>query len=276
MHIDLLTLFPQMAEALLADGVVARGLNRGLFSVAVHDWRAFGVGPHRATDDTPYGGGHGMILRPEPLTAAVEAILERPVYRSPGMSTSVDLPPIILLTPQGRRFDQSVAAELVQQERILLIAGRYEGFDERIRRYLATDELSIGDFVLAGGELAALVIIDALARLIPGVLGASQSAAEDSFGASLLEHPQYTRPATFRGRSVPPELLSGHHAQVRAWQRTAALRRTWERRPDLLANAQLSPQEKALVARWQAELAAEGAEAASFDGTGHDKGRHDI
>ncbi len=253
MHIDLLTLFPQMASALLADGVVARGLRRGLFSVAVHDWRTFGVGPHDATDDMPYGGSHGMILRPEPLTDAVESILERPVYRSSGLVPAADLPPIILLTPQGRCFDQSVAAELVQHERLLLIAGRYEGFDERIRRYLATDEISLGDFVLSGGELAALVIIDALARLVPDVLGAAQSAAEDSFADGLLEYPQYTRPARFRGRSVPDELLSGHHARIRSWHRLAALRRTWERRPDMLAGVDLSPEENALLERWREE-----------------------
>lgn len=255
MHIDIITLFPGMFVGPFDESIIRRAQEMGALSITVHDLRAFGLGRHRQVDDVPYGGAAGMLLRPEPIVAAVESILDRPVFRGadgPPVDVST-LPPIVLLTPQGRPLTQNVVKELAAHPRLVLICGRYEGVDERVRRYLATDEISIGDYVLSGGELAAMVIVDAVARALPGVLGYERGAEEDSFASGLLEGPQYTRPPEFRGRAVPEVLLSGHHARIARWRRKEALRRTLERRPDLLASADLSEEDRALLAELQAE-----------------------
>lgn len=229
MHFDILTLFPGLFTGFFEHSIVKRALASGLMTYAVHNIRDYAAGRHQTTDDTPYGGGGGMIMKPEPIFAAVEAVLAG--------SASV---PIILLTPKGRSFSQSVARELSRHNRLLLICGRYEGVDERVSRYLATDEISIGDYVLAGGEVPAMVIVEAVTRLIPGALGDPSAPFEESHAEGLLEYPHYTRPAVFRGHAVPDVLLSGHHAEIVRWRRQQALRQTWERRPDLLPQAQLT------------------------------------
>jgi tRNA (guanine37-N1)-methyltransferase len=239
MRFDVLTLFPAILNGPLQESILKRAIDSGRLVVAVHNIRDYATDKHHVTDDVPYGGGGGMIMKPEPIFAAVEASLA-------GVSSR---PPIILMTPQGRRFTQAVARELAQHERIVLICGRYEGVDERVRELLATDEISIGDYVLTGGELPALVVMDAVARLLPGVLGDPGATLDDSHSGGLLEYPHYTRPPNFRGHAVPEVLLSGHHAQVERWRREASLRRTWERRPDLLADAKLSEADREFLAR---------------------------
>ncbi len=235
MHIDIITLFPNMFRGPFEESIIRRAQEMGALSIAIHNLRAFGLGKHRQVDDVPYGGAAGMLLRPEPIVAAVESILDQPVFRGEGAKVEVStLPPIILLTPQGRPLTQSVVKELAHHSRLILICGRYEGVDERVREFLVTDEISIGDYVLSGGELAAMVVVDAIARVLPGVLGYERGAEEDSFASGLLEGPQYTRPPEFRGRKVPDVLLSGHHARIAAWRREQSLKRTRERRPDLL------------------------------------------
>ncbi len=226
MRFHVLTLFPEMFEGALSYGILSRAMDRELLSVGLHNIRDYTHDRHSTVDDYPYSGGPGMVMKPEPLFEAVEAVTE-----SKSISRTS---PVILLTPQGRVFDQGVAEELAEQDDILLICGRYEGFDERVRQHLATDELSIGDYVLAGGEVAAMVVIEAVSRLVPGVVGSPESPANDSFTTGLLQHPLYTRPARFRDMEVPEVLLSGHHAEAARWQRREALRRTYERRPDLL------------------------------------------
>jgi len=221
-----LTLFPEMFEGILNYGILSRAVDRDLLSVGLHNIRDFAHDRHSTVDDYPYSGGPGMVMKPEPLFEAVETVIE-----SNRIGCTA---PVILLTPQGRVFTQEVAEELAEQDDILLICGRYEGFDERARQFLATDELSIGDYVLAGGEIAAMVVVEAVSRLVPGVVGSPESPANDSFTTRLLQHPLYTRPARFRDMVVPEVLLSGHHAEVARWQRREALRRTFERRPDLL------------------------------------------
>lgn len=206
-------------------------------STSVVDFREFSTDKHRTVDDTPYGGGSGMVLKPEPLFRAVEHLLQDEPER----------PPIILMTPQGERFTQKKAEALAEHRRLILICGHYEGYDERIRQHLATDEISIGDFVLTGGELPAMVVMDSVIRLLPGVLGNESSAKDDSFSTGLLEYPQYTRPAEFRGWKVPEVLLSGHHQNIERWRRQEALRRTWERRPDLLRTARLTEEDRAFL-----------------------------
>ncbi len=226
MRFHVLTLFPEMFEGALGYGILSRAMGRGLLSVGLHNIRDFTHDRHSTVDDYPYSGGPGMVMKPEPLFEAVEAVVE---------SNSIDKSaPIILLTPQGRVFEQPIAEELAQQDDVLLICGRYEGFDERVRQHLATDELSIGDYVLSGGEVAAMVVIEAVSRLVPGVVGSPESPANDSFTTGLLQHPLYTRPARFRDMDVPDVLLSGNHGEVAQWQRRESLRRTFERRPDLL------------------------------------------
>ena len=206
---------------------MARALRRGLVSIGLHDIRAFTHDRHSTVDDYPYSGGPGMVMKPEPLFEAVESVRQ---------AENVDeSAPVILMTPQGRVFNQAIAEELAARDELMLICGRYEGFDERVRRHLATDELSIGDYVLTGGELAAMVVIEAVSRLVPGVVGSPESPANDSFTTGLLQHPLYTRPASFRDMDVPEVLLSGNHAEVARWQRRESLRRTLARRPDLLA-----------------------------------------
>jgi tRNA (guanine37-N1)-methyltransferase len=244
MHFDVLTLFPGMFDSLLSESILKRSLERGLLSVALHDIRDYATDKHHVTDDTPYGGGGGMVMKPEPIFAAVESILE-----------DGETPPIVLLTPQGRLFDHSVARSLSRDRHIVLICGRYEGVDERVRQHLATDELSVGDYVLSGGELAAMVILDAVARLLPGALGDPGASCDDSHARGLLEGPQYTRPALFRDWQVPEVLLSGNHAAVARWRREQALRRTFQRRPDLLESAQLTTQDRAFLARLREDAA---------------------
>jgi tRNA (guanine37-N1)-methyltransferase len=238
---DILTLFPEMFTGVFEASIIGRAREMGRVETILHNIRDYAPGKHRVTDDTPYGGGGGMVLKPEPIFNAVEAILGveiPPAGYAPLQQAGY--PPVILLTPQGHRFEQPLARELTTHERLLLICGRYEGVDERVRQYLATDEISIGDYVLSGGEIAAMVLVDALTRLAPGVLGDPTATARDSHAAGLLEHPHYTRPAEYRGYLVPDLLLSGHHAQIEQWQRQQSLARTLARRPDLLAKATLS------------------------------------
>ena len=237
MKFDIVTIFPKMIDAGLAEGVVSRGIGRGLLDVRVHDLREHTTDRHRTVDDMPYGGGPGMVMKPEPLVRAVERIRE-----TRGAPDAV-----VLMTPQGRVFRQAEAVRLSALGHVVLLCGRYEGMDERVRELVATEELSIGDYVLSGGELPALVIVDAVSRLVPGVIGDEQSVEEDSFARGLLDYPHYTRPAEFAGRRVPDVLLSGHHGDVRRWRRKAALARTLERRPDLLAAAALDATDRALL-----------------------------
>jgi tRNA (guanine37-N1)-methyltransferase len=232
-RIDIVTLFPAMLEAPLAESIVGRARGRGLVDIRVHDLREHAAGRHRVTDEPPFGGGGGMILKPEPLAAAVDTL------RTEGGEARV-----ILLGPAGRRFDQDVARELARRPHLILLCGRYEGVDERVGETVADEELSIGDYVLTGGEPAALVVTDAVTRLLPGALGDEEAAARDSFARGLLEHPQYTRPEIFRGVSVPEVLRSGDHGRIARWRRLMSLWRTWERRPDLLETADLTPEEQ--------------------------------
>ena len=237
MKFDIVTIFPKMVGAGLAEGVVSRGIERGLLDIRIHDLRDHTTDRHRSVDDVPYGGGPGMVMKPEPLARAVERI--RTERGSPDA--------VVLLSPQGRRFTQAEAERLSRLRHVALLCGRYEGMDERVRTLVATEELSIGDYVLSGGELAALVVIDAVGRLIPGVVGDEQSVQEDSFSRGLLDYPHYTRPSEFEGLKVPDVLLSGHHAEVLRWRRKAALTRTLERRPELLDVAALDDEERALL-----------------------------
>lgn len=255
MRIDIVTLFPAMVEPVVAQSILGRARARGLVDIQAVDLRDYAGGRHRVTDDAPFGGGGGMVLKPEPLFAAVEA------RRTPGAR-------VVLTDPRGRRFTQAVAAELARQTHLILLAGRYEGVDERVREGLADDAISIGDYVLTGGELPALVIADAVARLIPGVLGGEGAAERESFASGLLEPPQYTRPEEFRGARVPPILLSGDHARIEHWRRTQALWQTWKARPELLAEAALTADERRLVEGFErGEMPAQGKE---DDGHGRD------
>lgn len=233
MQIDILTLFPTMFDGPLTESILKRAQERELLTIRRHDIRDYTRDKHRSVDDTPYGGGGGMVMAAEPLVNAIEDVL--------GEDTTT---PVILLTPQGRVFTQTVATELAQHERLILVCGRYEGVDERVRQSVITDEISIGDYVLTGGELGAMIIVDAVARLIPGVLGARWGAEEDSHAMGLLEYPHYTRPPVFRDMPVPDVLLSGNHGAVDAWRRYEAIRRTWQRRPDLLLSADLTDDER--------------------------------
>jgi tRNA (guanine37-N1)-methyltransferase len=240
MKIDVLTLFPQMFEAPFSFGIFKRAIDNGLVSLNIHNIRDYTHDKHHTADDSPYGGGAGMVLKPGPIFEAVEDI-------KAGIG---DEPlDVILLTPQGRLLNQQVAQELSQKRHLAFICGHYEGEDERVREHLATDEISIGDYVLTGGELPAMVVIDALLRLIPGVLGSEESALEDSHASGLLEYPQYTRPEDFRGWAVPEVLLSGDHARIARWRREQIIRRTLERRPELLNKANLGLEDKKLVER---------------------------
>jgi len=233
MRFDVFTLLPDVFPPYLESSILQRARQRGLIEVQVHNIRDWTHDRHHVTDDEPYAGGGGMVMKVEPVFEAVESVL--------GYD---DCCPVILLTPQGRVFTQKVAAELSAHPRLALICGRYEGVDERIRQHLATDEISIGDYVLTGGELPAMILIDAVARLIPGVLGDPDGAADDSHASGLLEYPHYTRPPEFRGWRVPEILLSGDHAKIAKWRREQSLLRTLERRPDLLEMADLSEKER--------------------------------
>lgn len=230
MRFDVFTILPDVMQAYLKASMLGRAQAAGLLDVRLHNLRQYTHDKHHTTDDTPYGGGGGMVMKPEPIFGAVEAVL----------GDDLGQVPVILLTPQGDVLDQKMARGLAACERVALICGRYEGVDERVRRHLATAEVSIGDYVVTGGELPALIVIDAVTRMLPGALGAVDGAEDDSHAQGLLEYPQYTRPAVFRDWAVPEVLVSGDHARVDAWRRAQSLRRTLERRPDLLDQAPLS------------------------------------
>jgi len=238
MKIEVVTLFPGIFAGPLQESILAKAQARGVVEIRVVNLRDFAEGRHRVTDDYPFGGGGGMILKPEPIWAAVEAL-------------RTEATRVILLDPQGRRFSQTVARELAKAEHLVLVCGRYEGVDARVRERLVDDELSIGDYVLTGGELPALVVIDAVTRLCPGALGDGAAPLEDSFATGLLEAPHYTRPEEFRGHRVPEVLLSGDHGRIARWRRIQSLWRTWQRRPDLLETADLTPEEQKLLERFR-------------------------
>ncbi len=276
MRFDVLTLFPEMFPGPLGTSILKRAMQAGHLGVRLHNFRDYTHDRHHTVDDYPYGGGAGMVLKVAPLFEAVAAVralpsgppglrlhtpdapetvfVDGPSSNDPPLEASIEADPpvpVVLMSPQGRPFSQAIAAELAAQPRLILLCGHYEGVDERIREHLVTDQISIGDYVLTGGELAAMVVIDAVARLVPGVL-AEGSAGEESHTSGLLEYPQYTRPAEYQGWRVPDMLLSGHHAQVAAWRRREALRRTLQQRPDLLARAPLTTQDHKWLAEWQA------------------------
>ena len=238
MQFEVFTLLPEVFPPYLESSILKRASERNLIHVRVHNIRDYTHDKHHMTDDTPYGGGGGMVMKPEPIFEAIEAVLELNTGQTP--PEPVSNIPIILLTPQGRVFDQRIAQELSQYPRIALLCGRYEGIDERIREHLVTDEISIGDFVLTGGELPALILIDAIARLLPDVLGDPTGAQDDSHAMGLLEYPHYTRPPEFRGWRAPDILLSGDHAKIEKWRREQALLRTFKKRPDMLEKAELT------------------------------------
>jgi tRNA (guanine37-N1)-methyltransferase len=236
MRLDILTLFPEMFAGPFSQSIVKRAQEKGIVTLFIHNFRDYGCNKHKTVDDYPYGGGPGMVLKPEPLFEAVEALK--------GEGERQEVPTsVILLSPQGRLFNQDIAQELSQKEHLVLVCGHYEGVDERVREHLVSDEISIGDYVLSGGELAAMVLVDAVIRLLPDVLGSAESVADESHISGLLEYPQYTRPAVYRGWPVPEVLLSGNHGAIARWRRREALRRTWERRPELLREAVLSEED---------------------------------
>ena len=238
MKIDVVTLFPGIFAGPLQESILAKAQARGVVEIRVVNLRDFAEGRHRVTDDYPFGGGGGMILKPEPIWATVEAL-------------RTEVTRVILLDPQGRRFSQAVARELAKAAHLILVCGRYEGVDGRVGEHLVDDELSIGDYVLTGGELPALVVIDAVTRLCPGALGDEAAPREDSFATGFLEAPHYTRPEEFRGHRVPEVLLSGDHGRIARWRRLQSLWRTWQRRPDLLETADLTPEEQKLIERFR-------------------------
>ncbi|WP_243840616.1 tRNA (guanosine(37)-N1)-methyltransferase TrmD [Paenisporosarcina antarctica] len=241
-NIHVLSLFPEMFNGVFGSSILKKAQEKQAVSLSVTDFRAYSGNKHHQVDDYPYGGGAGMLLKAEPLFRAVEAL-----------TTTSTKPRIILMCPQGERFTQAKAEELAQEEELIFLCGHYEGYDERVREHLVTDEISIGDFVLTGGELGAMTVIDSVVRLLPGVLGNGESPVQDSFSTGLLEHPQYTRPAEFRGMKVPSVLLSGNHAHIDQWRRQQSLYRTWSRRPELLLNTELTPTEQKLIAQWEKE-----------------------
>jgi tRNA (guanine37-N1)-methyltransferase len=248
MKFEIFTLLPEIFPPYLESSILQRARQRGLIDVHVHNIRDYTHDRHHTTDDTPYGGGGGMVMKPEPVFEAVESVLG--FTSNPTQPTPV---PVILLTPQGRVFTQRVAEELSGHERIAVLCGRYEGVDERIREHLVTDEISIGDYVLTGGELPALMIIDAVSRLMPGVLGDPTGAEDDSHSMGLLEYPHYTRPPEFRGWQVPEILLSGDHGRIEKWRREQALTRTFNKRPDMLEKAELSEEDQKIVEKLKSE-----------------------
>ena len=243
MQFVIATIFPEMFDPFLSHGIVRRAIESGIIEADCINVRDFAKDKHQMTDDRPYGGGCGMVMKPEPLAGAVRAA----AGRAPGAAK-------ILLSPQGRVFDQQLAKELATEDGLILICGRYEGTDERIESDLVDLEVSIGDFVLSGGEIAAMIIVDALTRLIPGALGGAESAAKDSFAEGLLEHAHYTRPRRFEGEDVPDVLLSGDHGAIEQWRLESSLLRTLVKRPDLFNNRQLASEEKAVLANWHSRL----------------------
>lgn len=234
MRVDFVTIFPRMFDPFLAEGVIARGVKQGVLDIRVHDLREYATDRHRSTDDEAYGGGPGMVMLGEPVFRAVEAI---------GGGH------LVMTSPQGRRFDQAVASELAGREHVVFLCGRYEGFDHRVHEELQPDEISVGDFVVSGGELPAMLMADAMGRLIPGVVGNTGSVEEDSFFKGLLDYPHYTRPEVLRGRRIPEILLSGHHEKIRKWRKEQALRATLEKRPDLFDSAELDDEAREILRR---------------------------
>ena len=244
MRIDIITLFPEMFRGPFDESIIKRAVDSNLIKYCIHNLRDYARDKHGTVDDYPYGGGAGMVLKPEPIFDAVEAV--RAIISSEE-GISGEQVPVVLLTPQGRLFSQSMARDISQHSYIILLCGHYEGVDERVVEHLVNDEISIGDYVLSGGELAAMVVVDAVVRLLPGVLGSEDSAKDDSHVAGLLEYPQYTRPSAWRGWEVPEVLLSGNHAKIAQWRRQQAIGRTLKRRPDLLSKAELGEKEQVLV-----------------------------
>ncbi|OBZ19524.1 tRNA (guanosine(37)-N1)-methyltransferase TrmD [Bacillus sp. FJAT-27264] len=264
MRIDVLTLFPEMCEGVFGTSILGKAREKGIVALNAVNFRDFSGNKHNTVDDTPYGGGGGMVLKPDPIFAAVEHVLAEATgsavvssehgnaaeHSAEGHTDQEGTKPrIILMCPQGKTYTQQIAEELAQEEHLIFICGHYEGYDERIREHLVTDELSIGDYVLTGGELPAMTVIDSIVRLQPGALGNETSAVSDSFSTGLLEYPHYTRPAEFRGWKVPDILLSGHHANIETWRREQALQRTLERRPDLLETAELTAKDRKTLER---------------------------
>jgi len=240
---DVLTLFPEMFHGFLSHSIMGKAKEKGLIEANLINFRQFSDSKHHTVDDTPYGGGGGMVLRPQPIFDAVDYLLENVAEK----------PPIIMMTPQGEPFSQEKAEELSMYPHLVLLCGHYEGFDERIRQHLVTHEISMGDYVLTGGELPAMIIMDSVSRLLPDVLGNPMSHVDDSFSTGLLEYPHYTKPAEYRGMKVPDILLSGHHAKIDKWRREQALLRTWERRPDLLESSNLTEEDKAFLRHLKAK-----------------------
>jgi len=238
MKIDILTLFPEMISGVLDSSILKRAQEKDKFTYNLVNFRDYATNKHEKVDDYPYGGGAGIVLQAQPIFDAVASVVEKEQTK----------PRIILMCPQGKPFNQAIAEELATEEHLIFICGHYEGYDERIREHLVTDELSIGDYVLTGGELGAMVVVDSVVRLLPDVLGNQASAPADSFSTGLLEHPHYTRPADFRGMQVPDVLLSGNHAHINAWRKRESLKRTYERRKDLLDSAPLSKEEEEIIA----------------------------
>ncbi|MFL8935812.1 tRNA (guanosine(37)-N1)-methyltransferase TrmD [Rossellomorea oryzaecorticis] len=241
MKIDVLSLFPAMFEGIFGESILKKANEKQAVTYNVVNFRGFADNKHGQVDDYPYGGGAGMVLKPQPIFDAVESL----------KNENESKPRVILMCPQGERYTQSKAEELAKEEHLIFICGHYEGYDERIREHVVTDEISIGDYVLTGGELGAMVVIDSVVRLLPGVLGNEDSPVKDSFSSGLLEHPHYTRPADFRGMKVPPELISGNHRLIEEWREKESLRRTFERRPDLLENQTLSEKQKRWIEEWE-------------------------
>lgn len=237
MKFDILTLFPDMFQGPFNESIIRRGQDKGLISIRLHQIRDYSTDKHHTVDDSPYGGGAGMLMKPEPLAAAIRAARE----------LNPDAP-VLLTTPQGKKLDQALAGELAQKPGLIIVAGRYEGVDERIHRHYVDHQISIGDYVLSGGELAAMVLVDTITRLVPGVLGSDESAGADSFANGLLEYPQYTRPPVFEGLHVPSVLLSGNHAEISRWRHEQSLLRTTMQRPDLLGGLKLSDQDRQFLA----------------------------
>ncbi|OMP68579.1 tRNA (guanosine(37)-N1)-methyltransferase TrmD [Domibacillus epiphyticus] len=241
MKIDVLTLFPEMFHGVFSSSIMKKAADKEKVSFRTVNFRDYAEGKHKVVDDYPYGGGAGMVLKPQPLFDAVDALKEE----------AAAAPRIILMCPQGERFTQRKAEEFAQEEHLIFLCGHYEGYDERVRTHLVTDEISIGDYVLTGGELGAMVVADSVVRLLPGVLGNDDSAVQDSFSSGMLEHPHYTRPADFRGMKVPDVLTSGNHRHIEEWRREQSLKRTWERRPDLFETISLTEKETQLIESWK-------------------------
>jgi len=243
LQIDVLSLFPDMFTGVFGSSILAKAKEKEIVDYRVTDFRQYAQNKHSQVDDYPYGGGGGMVLKPEPIFLAIDELVPEQENR----------PRVILMCPQGERYTQRKAEELAKEDHLILICGHYEGYDERIRQHLVTDEISIGDYVLTGGELAAMVVVDSVVRLREGALGNETSSKTDSFSTGLLEYPHYTRPAEFRGLKVPDVLISGHHQRIEEWRRKEALYRTWQRRPDLLKEYPLTAQEEKWLTEWKAE-----------------------